>query len=349
MNHSGSVSASVTAPVTAIVPARDEEEVIAACIRSLAAQPEITEIIAVNDQSSDRTPEILRELAGKFPQLRVLDATSPPLGWVGKNNAVSLGAQHASCPWLLFTDADAVLAEGAIAKSLVLSRENDAALISFSPEQVLQTWYEKALIPFVYIRLAQKFSFDEVNDPAGNAAAANGQFLLIKREVYDAIGGHAAVHGEVLEDVALARRVKSAGFRIWFTSGVGIVKVRMYRSFSAMWEGWRKNLYQLMGGTTGSVFSEFESAFPWMIVVVLLIGIKMPIAMFAGVMLLLLRQLSYGLALSRNHFPFKLIIYYLPAVFLYAGVLWASHESYAKGKVSWKGREYSVGVSNASK
>jgi GT2 family glycosyltransferase len=349
MNHSGSVSASVTAPVTAIVPARNEEEVIAACIRSLAAQPEITEIIAVNDQSSDRTPEILRGLASRFPQLHVVDATPPPLGWVGKNNAVSLGAQHASCPWLLFTDADAVLAEGAIAKSLVLSRENDAALISFSPGQVLLTWYEKALIPFVYLRLTQKFSFDEVNDPASKAAAANGQFLLIKREVYDAIGGHAAVHGEVLEDVALARRAKSAGFRIWFTSGVGIVKVRMYRSFSAMWEGWRKNLYQLVGGTAGSVFSEFESAFPWMIFVVLLIGIKMPIAMFAGVMLLLLRQLSYGLALSRNHFPFKLIIYYLPAVFLYAGVLWASHESYARGKVSWKGREYSVGVSNASK
>jgi len=109
--------------------------VIAACIRSLAAQPEITEIIAVNDQSSDRTPEILRELASKFPQLRVLDATPPPAGWVGKNNAVSLGAQHASCPWLLFTDADAVLAEGAIAKSLALSREKDAALISFSPNR----------------------------------------------------------------------------------------------------------------------------------------------------------------------------------------------------------------------
>src|SRR5438552_640393 len=161
MNHSGSVSA--------IVPARNEEEVIAACVRSLAAQPEIVEIIAVNDQSSDRTSEILRNLASEFPQLRVIDATPPPQGWVGKNNAVSLGAQHASCPWLLFTDADAVLAEGAIAKSLVLSREKDAALVSFSPEQVLLAWYEKSLIPFVYLRLAEKFSFDQVNDPASDA------------------------------------------------------------------------------------------------------------------------------------------------------------------------------------
>jgi len=335
--------------VAAIVPARNEEVSIAACITSLAAQPEIVEIIAVNDQSSDRTAEILHGLAKNISHLRVLDAPAPPAGWVGKNHAVSLGAQQASSPWLLFTDADAVLLEGAIAKAIALATEKDAALISFSPEQELQTWYERVLIPFVYLRLAQRFSFAEVNDTASKAAAANGQFLLIQRETYDAVGGHAAIHGAVLEDVALARRVKSAGFRIWFASGFGSVRVRMYRSFSAMWEGWKKNLFQLMGGSTGSVFAEFESAFPWMILVILIIGIKLPVAMFAGVILLLLRQVSYGMALSRNHFPFKYIIYYLPAIFLYAGVLWASHESYAKGKVTWKGREYTVGVGASNK
>jgi cellulose synthase/poly-beta-1,6-N-acetylglucosamine synthase-like glycosyltransferase len=335
--------------VAAIVPARNEEVSIAACIIALVAQPEIVEIIAVNDQSSDRTAEILHGLAKNISHLRVIDAPTPPAGWVGKNHAVSLGADQASSPWLLFTDADAVLLEGAIAKAIALATEKDAALISFSPEQELQTWYEKVLIPFVYLRLAQRFSFDEVNDIASKAAAANGQFLLIQRESYDAVGGHAAIHGAVLEDVALARRVKSAGFRIWFASGFGIVRVRMYRSFSAMWEGWKKNLFQLMGGSTGSVFAEFESAFPWMILVILIIGIKLPVAMFAGVILLLLRQVSYGMALSRNHFPFKYIIYYLPGIFLYAGVLWASHESYAKGKVTWKGREYTVGVGASNK
>jgi len=335
--------------VAAIVPARNEEVSIAACITSLAAQPEIVEIIAVNDQSSDHTAEILHGLAKNISHLRVIDAPAPPAGWVGKNHAVSLGAHQASSPWLLFTDADAVLLEGAIAKAIALATEKDAALISFSPEQELQTWYERVLIPFVYLRLAQRFSFDEVNDTASKAAAANGQFLLIQRETYDAVGGHVAIHGAVLEDVALARRVKSAGFRIWFASGFGIVRVRMYRSFSAMWEGWKKNLFQLMGGSTGSVFAEFESAFPWMILVILIIGIKLPVAMFAGVILLLLRQVSYGMALSRNHFPFKYIIYYLPAIFLYAGVLWASHESYAKGKVTWKGREYNVGVGASNK
>ena len=341
----------MTAPgiISAIVPARNEEAVIAACVESLAAQPEIGQIIAVNDQSSDRTLTILREMAGKYRQVQVVDAPAPPAGWVGKNHAVWLGAQAAAGEWLLFTDADAILSEGAAAKALALAAEHHGDLVSFSPEQILDSWYERALIPFVYLRLAQKFSFEQVNDAKSTAAAANGQFLMVRRQVYQAVGGHAAVHGEVLEDVALARRIKAVGSRIWFGYGEGVVRVRMYRSFSAMWEGWKKNLFVLMGGTTGSVFAEFESAFPWMILVVLIIGIKVPIAVFAGVVLLLLRQLSYGLALTRNRFPFKLILYYLPAVFLYAGALWASHESYAKGKVFWKGREYPVGAPGASK
>jgi glycosyltransferase involved in cell wall biosynthesis len=341
MSESGAISA--------IVPARNEEAVISACIESVAAQAEIGEIIAVNDQSGDRTLEILRELAQRIPRLKVIDAPVPPSGWVGKNHAVWIAAQQAKREWLLFTDADAVLAEGAAAKALALSKEHKAALVSFSPEQVLEKWYEKALIPFIYVRLAQKFSFEQVNDPNSDAAAANGQFLMVRRDVYETVGGHAAVRGDVLEDVALARKVKASNARIWFGYSDGVVRVRMYRLFSAMWEGWKKNLFVLMGGTTGAVFSEFESSFPWMILVVLLIGIKVPLAVFAGVVLLLMRQLSYGLALTRNQFPFKYIMYYIPAVFLYAGALWASHESYAKGKVSWKGREYPVSTAGASK
>src|SRR5690242_2605579 len=161
------------ASISAIVPARDEEAVIAACVESLAVQPEISEIIAVNDQSSDRTSEILRELAQRLPRLKVVDAPPPPAGWVGKNHAVWIGAQQAGGEWLLLTDADAVLEVGAAAKALEIAKTQEAALVSFSPQQVLETWYEKALIPFVYVRLAQKFSFEQVNDPKSSAAAAN--------------------------------------------------------------------------------------------------------------------------------------------------------------------------------
>jgi glycosyltransferase involved in cell wall biosynthesis len=334
--------------ISAIIPARNEESVISACIRSVAAQPEVLEILVVNDQSTDRTAEIVRSLTSEIPSLRLLETSELPAGWVGKNNAVWLGAQNAKGKWLLFLDADAVLVEGATAKAFQLAEENCAALVSFSPEQTLKTWYEKTLVPFVYCRLARKFSYADVNDPKSPQAAANGQFLLIQRSTYDAIGGHAAVAAEVLEDVALARRVKQDGWGIWFGSGAGYVSVRMYRSFRAMWSGWRKNLYQLMGGNSSALFHEIESAFPWMTFLVLLFGIKFPLAMFIGALLLIFRQLNHGLELARNQFPFKYIIYYLPAVFLYAAVLLASYRSYASGKVAWKGREYPVGLPNPS-
>jgi glycosyltransferase involved in cell wall biosynthesis len=342
-----SPSAPLTPSISAIVPARDEEIVIAACIESLALQPEIAEILVVNDQSTDKTAQIVRGLIAKNPRLRLFDTQDVPAGWVGKNNAVYLGARESRCPWLLFTDADAELQPGAAARALQIAQETTAALVSFSPEQITQSWYEKALIPFVYSRLAKHFSYDAVNDPASPAAAANGQFLMIQRDAYNSIGGHASVASEVLEDVALAKGAKAAGFRLWFGSGQGMVRVRMYRSFAAMWQGWKKNLYLLVGGSPGAVFRELESTIPWIPIALILLGIKIPVAPLLGVFFLLMRQMTYGLEISRNQYPFKFIIYYVPAVVLYAGVLWASYRGYVRGKVEWKGREVPVTLPGA--
>lgn len=328
--------------ISAIVPARNEEAVIAACVESLSAQPEIAEILVVNDQSTDKTAELVRRLVPKIPNLRLLESQEVPSGWVGKNQAVFLGAKEAKSPWLLFTDADAELQPGAAARALQIAMEKNAALISFSPEQVVETWYEKSLIPFVYTRLAKHFSYGAVNNPASPAAAANGQFLMIQRAAYDSIGGHSAVASEVLEDVALAKRAKAAGVRLWFAPGQGIVRARMYRSFRAMWQGWKKNLYLLVGGSPVAVFDELESVIPWMPLLIILIGTKIPFLTFIGVCFLLIREFMYGTELTRNQFPSKFIIYYVPAVALYAGVLWASYRGYQKGKVEWKGREVPV-------
>jgi glycosyltransferase involved in cell wall biosynthesis len=340
-------AASSPPAISAIVPARNEEAVIAACVGSLATLPEVAEIIVVNDQSTDKTREIVRGLMAKIPSLRLLDVEEVPSGWVGKNNAAFQGSKVAASPWLLFTDADAEFQPGAAAHALQKAQETNSALISFSPGQVTPTWYEKALIPFVYSRLAKHYSYDAVNNPAQPAAAANGQFLMIRRDAYDSIGGHSAVAAELLEDVALGKRVKAAGFRLWFGSGQGIVRVRMYRSFRTMWQGWKKNLFLLVGGNARAVLSELESTIPWIPLVLILLGVRFPVVMFLGVCFLLLRQLTYGLELARNQYPFKFIIYYVPAVALYAGVLWASYRSYAKGKVEWKGREVAVTLPGA--
>lgn len=330
--------------ITAIVPARNEEAVIGACVKGLAEQPEIAEILVVNDQSSDGTVAAVRRAAAEIPKLKLLETGKLPAGWIGKNNAVWCGAAEARNRWLLFTDADAELLPGATARALQIAQESNVALVSFSPEQVTETWFEKSLIPFVYCRLARHFSFKDVNDPKNRAAAANGQFLMIRRDVYDAIGGHEAIAGEVLEDVALANNAKSAGYAIWFGPGKGVVKARMYRSFGAMCEGWKKNLYLLMGGSPTATYREIMSAVPWIPFLLILIGVRMPFALMAGVVLLLVRQAGYGFDLRSNQFRGNLILYYVPAVVMYSGVLFASYRAYSKGKVAWKGREISVGT-----
>jgi len=335
---SGSVPGErITARITAIVPARNEESTIETCVRSLARQAEIAEIFVVDDQSTDRTAEIVRRLR-EIANLRLLEGGEIPPGWIGKNHALWEGAKHASSKWLLFTDADAELLEGSAARALRIAEEKGVALVSFSPEQVTANWYEKALIPFVYSRLAKYFSYDMVNDEKSEAAAANGQFLMIRRDVYDAIGGHGGVAAEVLEDVALAKRAKVAGYRIWFGVGAGVVRVRMYRSFGAMWEGWKKNLYLLVGGTPGAVYRELFAVVPWIPFALLVLGWKVPIAFVAGVGLLVARHAVYASTLLRNQFPRTHILYYIPAVVLYAGVLWASYRAHAEGVVEWKGR-----------
>src|ERR1700719_2738279 len=325
--------------ITAIVPARDEEAVIAACVESLAKQREITDIAVVNDQSSDKTAAIVRELQTRISKLRLLEAHDPPPGWVGKNNALTVGVRTATSEWLLFTDADVELEEGATARALQIAQETHATLVSFSPQQITEKWYEKALIRFVYCRLARRFSYAAVNDPKSTAAAANGQFLLIRRDVYEAVGGHARFASDVLEDVALAAAVKATGHRLWFGPGNGIGRARMYRTFGAMWEGWTKNLYPLMGGPVSgkagsashAVGRELRGVVPWIPLLLLLLTPLHLILGALGVVLLTGRHAAYAATLRRNRFPATLALYYLPAVALYAAALLTSEWRYRRG------------------
>ncbi|HEX4642930.1 MAG TPA: glycosyltransferase family 2 protein [Candidatus Acidoferrales bacterium] len=328
--------------MSAIVPARNEEATIAPAVESLAAQPEITEIIVINDQSTDGTAAALERLSARYPQLRVLETRELPAGWVGKNYAVTLGAAQAMGDWLLFTDADGVHLPGSMARALADAAESGASLVSYSPEQETRTWWEKALIPFVYTRLARKFSYAEVSHPDSPAAAASGQYLLIRRDEYQRIGSHAAVAGEVLEDVALARIAKRAGLGLHFASGKGIMRVRMYRTFEAMWQGWAKNLYPLMGGTSRAVGRELFRVVPWIPLLVLPLGLLHLIWGALGIALLAGRHAAYAADLRRNRFPGVLALYYLPGVALYAAALLNSEWRYARGTVAWKGREYPV-------
>jgi glycosyltransferase involved in cell wall biosynthesis len=331
-------------PITAILPARNEEANIEAAVRSLAAQPEIAAILVVNDHSSDRTGEILARLAPELTRLGVLEASSLPDGWVGKNHAAWLGAQEARTDWLLFTDADVRHLPGSAARALAAADASAAALVSFSPRQRMQTWWERALIPFVYLRLAVRFSYQSINDPRSTQAAANGQYLLIRRDTYQAIGGHRGVAGEILEDVALARRAKAAGFPLYFASGAEIAETRMYTSFRAMWQGWTKNLYPLMGATPLAAAGELLRVFPIEALALFALSFVYPIAAALGAILIVVRLLRYGWDLRKHHFSLSCIVYWGAGLLLYLAALVVSAWRHSTGTVVWKGRTYPAGT-----
>src|SRR5580704_13638971 len=240
-------TASVRPLVSVIVPARNEEACLGACLQSLVSQSDAVplEIIVVDDHSTDRTRAIASSFSSQQVRgndVRVIEAAPLPAGWTGKNNAVTTGSKAARGEWLLFTDADTIHLPGSLARSLKEARRHGAALLSYSPEQIVKTPWEKAVMPVIFAELAASFRPSQVSDPNSPSAAANGQYILVTREAYDAVGGHAAIAGSLLEDVALARALKQSGRRIFFRYGGDAVQTRMYRTFAQLREGWTKNL-----------------------------------------------------------------------------------------------------------
>src|SRR5256885_1830923 len=172
--------------VSVIIPARNEEASLAQCLESLASQTGLTfEIIVVDDASTDHT----RQIAQTFPQVNVVDAPPLPPGWTGKNNALVAGAKTARGKWLLFTDADTFHHPGSLARSLSEAEQHSAALLSYSPEQEVRGFLENAVMPVIFAELACTYRPSEICNPASRAAAANGQYLLITRQAYDAVRG----------------------------------------------------------------------------------------------------------------------------------------------------------------
>jgi glycosyltransferase involved in cell wall biosynthesis len=341
--------------VSAIIPARNEESNIARVVRSLANQPDLQEILVVDDQSTDQTAAVLAALKLEIPLLRILRVESLPEGWMGKTHAVALGARAATGDWLLFTDADTEHLGGSLAALLQRAEDERVDLLSLSPGQETPTWWEKSVIPFVFVKLASLFRFEEVSDPQSPAAAANGQYVLVRREIYERSGGHEAVKSAILEDVELARRIKSRGGKLLFLPGAQWVRTRMYQSFGGMWQGWTKNLYLLYGGHESRMLATVASL--WLLDVLPELAFvavcfwfaaghagSVAVLTAAGLFILaLVRQWSYGKALSRLGFDAALANYQPIGAFLLGVLMLGSLRAHrATGSIQWKGRHYAT-------
>jgi chlorobactene glucosyltransferase len=230
--------------VSIVVPARNEERNIERCVRSLGAQRfGAFEIIVVDDRSEDATAKILERLAADEPRLRVIAGAELPAGWVGKPWALQQGAHVARGSWLLFTDADTEHEPLALRSALSYAQALNLDALSVLTDQELVTFSEQAILPSIlWTILFASGSLDEINDPQNAAALFNGQYILMRRDVYEMIGGHETVRSEIAEDLELAHRIKEDGrFRSALAGGAGLVRTRMYRSFGEIWNGFVKN------------------------------------------------------------------------------------------------------------
>jgi len=342
--------------LTVIVPARNEEDCLGDCLKSLVSQSENIfelgkdwDLIVVDDGSTDRTAAIARGFAG----VTVMAAEKLELGWTGKNNAVWTAARRARGRWLLFTDADTIHEPGGLRHAMHEAERYKVGVLSYSPRQIVKGFAQRSLMPLVFCELALAYPPAKVSDPSQRIAAANGQFLLVEREAYRKLGGHASVAGEVLEDVALAVLAKRRRVGLRFRYADDIVSARMYRTTAAMVEGWTKNLKLLFNNAlTLAIFRALD--------IFLLFGL--PVLAFelwnarlgahglewlgAGwiLALLWLRTLfRFYRRVAKSNFPFidcaisplGLLLF---VVLLYRS--WFQHRILKR--VSWKGREYNT-------
>lgn len=232
--------------VSVIVPARNEARNIEACMRSIlgASWPRI-ELIVVNDHSTDGTGEIARTVSTTDARVTVIDNPDLPAGWFGKQWACHNGARAAKGAFLLFTDADTRHGPELLVRSMNAMRERRADLFTVAGDQLMGSFWERLLQPHVFGMLLARFGGTERVSRSTNPydKIANGQFILVRREVYDRAGGHEAVRAHVAEDLRLAQEWTRLGYSVQMVAGIDEMTTRMYEGFGEIWRGWGKNVW----------------------------------------------------------------------------------------------------------
>ncbi len=225
--------------VSVIVPAHNEEENIAGCLKACLDQdyPNI-EILLVDDRSQDSTLDIARHMEAKDSRLKVIRVDTLAPGWTGKCHAVDVGYHASQGQWLVFLDADSVMEPSCIRACYDLAREKDVSMVTLSPAPILKTFWEKAVQPIFMGMSSILFPLERINDPNDPIASANGMFFLISKQAYEAIGGHHEVKDLAVEDIGIGKRVKAKGLGLIFANGRKILKTRMYTGVRQTLDGW---------------------------------------------------------------------------------------------------------------
>jgi chlorobactene glucosyltransferase len=239
--------------ITVIVPARDEETNIGRCLETVLAQDYPAgrlDVLAVDDQSSDATAAIVRHLAARHPQIALLQSPPLPPRWVGKSHACWIGARSVApeTDWLCFIDADVRLRSGALSSAVYAALKQNLDLLSLMPRQELQSFAERLMLPCGFILLSFLQDLRQAQARSSLDVTVTGQFMLVRRDVYEAAGGHAAVCTAICEDLEFARRLKRSGHSVLLMGGDELLSARMYTGWRTLWPGLTKNLADMLGG-----------------------------------------------------------------------------------------------------
>lgn len=336
-------------PVSIIIPARNESAIIETVVRSiLASQYTSFELLVVDDRSTDDTAAKVAAIAATEPRLRLIDGAELPAGWLGKPWACHQGAAAATGRYLLFTDADTEHAPALLGHAIGAMERDAPDLLTLITHQRCVTFWERIIMPQIWVPLGFRYPPSRVNRATKpHQLVANGQFILVRRTAYDEIGGHAAVQGEVVEDLALAQTFLRAGKRLRLMFGDTLIATRMYRTLGELVEGWSKNLY--LGTRQSAGNRPLLRAFaPWSLVLALLFwllpflalgtGVAPEAAKVAiGISLLFWAMIAFGMQI-----PIRYALGYPLGALMAIGITLRSIGRGAK-RVEWRGRTYQVG------
>ena len=336
-----------TSKISVIIPARNEEEDIESSIRSVLEQEHINiEVVVVNDQSSDRTGEIIDCIAAENPHVKIIQ--NPPLkrGWLGKCNAMQVGAAVATGDYFLFTDADVIHDSHCFFTVAEAMDRNGYDFISLFPRFENRSFWENVNLPIYLFGIAKLLAAVGPEDPESSTALASGALMIIKKEVFNEIGGFERVKKEMLDDIGLARLLKRKGYAVGYRLAPDCLKVRLFKNnLDAFW------------GTTKNILTAVEGHL-WLAVPLIVVGILQnwaPLAamgtglfksniplLLSGITAYLIQYISFFSIRRLIVFhPLKLLFFPMAAIVGTCCVLRALFY-HARGSVFWRGREIRV-------
>ncbi|MGQ9476680.1 MAG: glycosyltransferase [Actinomycetota bacterium] len=332
--------------VSVLIPARNEVDSVRSCVESILEQdyPHL-EVLVLDDDSTDSTGEVIRELANRNSRVRALDGKPLPRGWTGKNWACHQLSLAAGGELLLFTDADTVHGPSCVSSAVAALQEEGADLLTALPHQEMRTWGERLTVPilgwstlcFFPLFLAHRLR-------APSLTVAVGQFMLFRKEAYQEVGGHAAVKDQVADDFSLGRAVKAAGMRWLFLDGRNSLRCRMYQDLSSAYRGLAKSLLPAFGNRV--LF--FTFVWSWLAVVFLepplvlasgALGLTRSFtALFLASLEMGISLLLWGMAIRRLRYPVYLVPLYPLVIALGVAAAFFSLAMGLSGKGRWKDR-----------